>query len=144
VNSSDLHILIAEDEPSHALVIRRCLEREYPAACIEVVSSIHGYRDSIATATPTIALVDLNLSDGSAMELFADSAAPFTFPIVIMSSYASKQVAINAVKAGAMELVIKSPELFFSMPQLVEKTIHAWKLRLEENQAPQTPADPHS
>ena len=113
VNSSDLHILIAEDEPSHAVVIRRSLAREYPAARIEVVTSIHGYRESIAASRPTIALVDLNLSDGSALELLTDSGAPPAFPVVIMSSYASKQVAINAVKAGAMELVIKSPELFF-------------------------------
>jgi len=139
VNSSNLYILIAEDEPSHAVVIRRTLEREYPAARIEVVTSIHEYRERIAASTPSIALVDLNLSDGSALELLTDSAAAPAFPVVIMSSYASKQVAINAVKAGAMELVIKSPELFFSLARLVEKTVRAWELRLKENPASPTP-----
>ena len=64
MNSTELHILIAEDELSHAVIMRRRLEKEYPDARIDVVTSIRDYRSSIAAATPTIVLLDLNLADG--------------------------------------------------------------------------------
>ena len=137
MNSSDLHILIAEDEISHGVVLRRRLEREFPDARIEVVASIREYQDSIAAALPTIALLDLNLSDGSSLDMLKASAAPPTFPVVMMSSYASRQVLDDAVKAGAMDFILKTPEVFSSIADIVEKTVREWGLRQEKNGAPQ-------
>ena len=137
MNSSDLHILIAEDEISHGVVLRRRLEREFPDARIEVVASIRDYQDSIAAALPTIALLDLNLSDGSSLDMLKASAAPPTFPVVMMSSYASRQVLDDAVKAGAMDFILKTPEVFSSIADIVEKTVREWGLRQEKNGAPQ-------
>jgi len=133
VNSADLHILIAEDEISHAVIIRRRLEKEYPDARIEVVTSIHAYRNSIAVATPTIALLDLNLADGSTLDMLTALAVAPPFPVVIMSSYASKQVAAAAIQAGAMDFIIKSPEVFLSLAAIIEKTVREWALRQEKN-----------
>jgi len=137
LNSSDLHILIAEDEISHGVVLRRRLEREFPDARIEVVASIREYQNSIAAALPTIALLDLNLSDGSSLDMLKASAAPPTFPVVMMSSYASRQVLDDAVKAGAMDFILKTPEVFSSIADIVEKTVREWGLRQEKNGAPQ-------
>jgi len=137
VNSADLHILIAEDELSHAVVLRRRLEREFPDARIEVVASIREYQDSIAAALPTIALLDLNLGDGSSLDMLKASAAPPPFPVVMMSSYASRQVLDDAVKAGAMDFILKTPEVFSSIADIVEKTVREWSLRQEKNGAPQ-------
>ena len=137
MNSSDLHILIAEDEISHGVVLRRRLEREFPDARIEVVASIREYQNSIAAALPTIALLDLNLSDGSSLDMLKASAAPPTFPVVMMSSYASRQVLDDAVKAGAMDFILKTPEVFSSIADIVEKTVREWGLRQEKNGAPQ-------
>ena len=138
MNSSDLHILIAEDEISHGVVLRRRLEREFPDARIEVVTSIREYQNSIAAALPTIALLDLNLSDGSSLDMLKASAAPPTFPVVMMSSYASRQVLDDAVKAGAMDFILKTPEVFSSIADIVEKTVREWGLRQEKNGAPQS------
>jgi len=139
VNSADLYILIAEDEISHAVVIRRRLEKEYPDARIEVVASIRDYRNSIAAATPSIVLLDLNLIDGCTLDMLKASAAPPNFPMIIMSSYASKQVAADAVQAGAMDFIIKSPEVFISLADIVEKTVREWRLSLKTNGAQPPP-----
>jgi FixJ family two-component response regulator len=61
------------------------------------------------------------------------SAAPPPFPVVMMSSYASKQVAADAVQAGAMDFILKSPEVFSSIADIVEKTVREWDLRQEKN-----------
>jgi DNA-binding NtrC family response regulator len=131
VNNSDLHILIAEDEITHSIAIRRRLEKEYPQARIEVVTSIRDYRSSIAAATPSIVLLDLNLTDGSTLDMLTALADAPSFPVVMMSSYASKQVAADAVQAGVMDFIIKSPEVFMSIAEIVEKTVREWDLRPE-------------
>jgi len=130
VNSAVLHILIAEDEISHAVIIRRRLEKEYPDARIEVVASIREYRNSIAAATPSIVLLDLNLTDGSTLDMLKASADAPAFPVIMLSSYASKQVADDAVQAGAVDCIIKSPEVFSAIADIVEKTVREWGLRL--------------
>ena len=137
MNSTALYILIAEDEVSHAVIIRRRLEKEYPDARIEVVASIREYRNSIAAATPSIVLLDLNLTDGSTLDMLKASADAPAFPVIMLSSYASKQVADDAVQAGAVDCLIKSPEVFFAIAEIVEKTVREWELRLERNGEPQ-------
>lgn len=137
MNSTHLHILIAEDELSHAAILRRRLEKEYPDARIEVVASIREYQNSIASATPSIALVDLNLTDGCTLDMLKSSAAPPPFPLIMLSSYASRQVADDAVQAGAMDFIIKSPEVFLSLAVIVEKTLRDWGLRQAQNVAQQ-------
>ena len=133
MNSAFFHILIAEDELSHAVILRRWLEKEYPDARIEVVASIREYRNSIAAATPSIVLLDLNLTDGSTLDMLKASAAPPDFPVIMLSSYASKQVADDAVQAGAVDFIIKSPEVFLAIADIVGKTMREWGLRLEKN-----------
>jgi DNA-binding NtrC family response regulator len=134
VNVTDLHIVIAEDEQSHAVIMRRRLEREYPDARIEVVTSIRDYRNSIAVATPTIALLDLNLTDGCTLDMLTALGAAPTFPVVMLSSCATKQVAADAVQAGVMDFIIKSPEVFFAIADIVEKAVRAWGQRQEKNE----------
>ena len=131
--SPELYILIAEDELSHAVILRRRLEKEYPDARIEVVASICEYQNSIAAAQPTIALVDLNLTDGCTLDMLKASAAPPPFPLIMLSSYASRQVADDAVQAGAMGFIIKSPEVFLALAEIVDKTLRDWDLRQARN-----------
>ena len=132
MNCTGLHILIAEDEISHAGILRRRLEKEYPDARIEVVTSIRDYQNSITVDTPTIVLLDLNLTDGCTLDMLKASTPPL-FPVVMMSSYASKQVAADAVQAGAVDFIIKSPEVFLSIADIVEKTVREWYQRQEKN-----------
>ena len=132
MNSTPLYILIAEDELSHAVILRRRLEKEYPDARIEVVASIREYQNSVAAALPSIALVDLNLTDGCTLDMLKSSSPP-TFPLIMLSSYASRQVADDAVQAGAMDFIIKSPEVFLALAEIVEKTLRDWDLRQARN-----------
>ena len=127
MNGAALHILIGEDELSHAVIFRRRLEKKYPDARIEIVSSIHEFRNSISTATPSIALLDLNLTDGCTLDMLKNSAAPPQFPVIMFSSFASEQVAADARKAGVMDFIIKSPEIFLSIADIVEKTMREWE-----------------
>jgi DNA-binding NtrC family response regulator len=133
VSSTALHILIAEDEFTHVFAMRRILEKKLPDARIEVVGSIREYQNSIAAVSPTIVLLDLNLTDGCTLDMLKAASAPPPFPVIMLSSYAGKQVAEEAVQAGAVDFIIKSADLFASIADIVEKTVREWGVHHEIN-----------
>jgi DNA-binding NtrC family response regulator len=133
VNSTDLHILIVEDEFTHAFAMRRMLEKKLPDARIEVVSSIRDYENSIAVELPTIVFMDLNLTDGCTLDMLKAAPGPPPFPVIMLSSYAGKQVADEVVQAGAVDFIIKSADFFSSIADIVEKTVREWGQQHEKN-----------
>lgn len=128
MTDSKLNILVAEDEPAHAEAIRRTLQTSFPRACIDFVASIRDYLDHIAAATPTLAILDLNLTDGRTIELLTFPAVDAPFPIIIMTSNGSERVAADVIKRGALEYIVKSPDSFASIGATVEGALREWEL----------------
>jgi len=129
-----LHILIAEDEPGHSALIRRGLEKSFPDASIEVVTSIREFRKSVAASKPSIAILDLNLSDGCSIDLLTSPAPEVPFPVIMMTSFGSEQVAVDAIKAGAFDYIVKSPESFESIGANVAHALGKWTLIEEKRE----------
>lgn len=133
---SAIHILIAEDEISHATAIRRRLEKAYPKARIQVVAGIREYLDCIADHIPTLAIIDLNLPDGRTLDLLTAPAGDAPFPVIIMTSFGSEQLAVDAIKAGALDYIVKSTESFAAIDRTVAHALREWSL-IQENKCGQ-------
>jgi PAS domain S-box-containing protein len=80
---------------------------------------------------PHIALVDLNLPDGLALDILKSPAETGAFPVLVMTSYGNEQTAVEALKSGALDYVVKSPETFAAMPRTVERSLREWGLLQE-------------
>jgi signal transduction histidine kinase len=128
MNSEPLNILIAEDDPGHVAAIRRSLEKTYPDAAISVVSSVREYREYIASSIPSIAILDLNLRDGCSIELLNASAEEASFPTIIMTSFGSEQVAVDMIKRGALDYMVKSSDAFAAVGATIAGTLREWQL----------------
>ena len=126
-------ILIVEDEPAHVAAISRALKGSPLAVEIQVAKSLQEYRRLAAANQPDLALIDLHLPDGTAMEVltFPPEAAPF--PILVMTSYGSEQIAVDTIKAGALDYVVKSVENFAELPHTLGRARRQWNL-LQERQ----------
>jgi signal transduction histidine kinase/FixJ family two-component response regulator len=125
--SPSLNILIVEDEPAHAEAIRR--------ACVGSRARIAGnlveYRQAVTTEVPDIVLMDLNLPDGLALQELTVPAEDGPWPILVMTAHGDEQLAVAAMKAGALDYIVKSPEAFAGMLQTLERALREWRLRLE-------------
>jgi PAS domain S-box-containing protein len=130
-----LDILIVEDEPAHAEAIRRALlDAETPVE-IRVAQSLGEFRKAIATRPPTLVLLDLMLPDGRATDALIAPPEAGPFPMVLMTSHGDEQVAVSAIRNGALDYVVKSPDAFANMPRTVERTMREWKALQESRQA---------
>ena len=130
-----LRLLIVEDEAAHIAAIQRAFETGEPGTQIEVVGSLREFRQRSTAHSPDLALLDLNLPDGRAVEILSNPPETGPFPIMVMTSYGNEQLAVKAIKAGALDYVVKSAEAFATMPRTVERALREWKLLTERREA---------
>jgi C4-dicarboxylate-specific signal transduction histidine kinase len=100
-----------------------------------VAGTLKEYREIIGNRPPDVALLDLYLPDGRAVELLRAPPEDGPFPILVMTSFGSEQVAVEALKAGALDYVVKSPEAFVEMPRTVVRLLREWTLLQERKRA---------
>jgi DNA-binding NtrC family response regulator len=128
-------LLIVEDEAAHAAAIQRAFQTEEPGTQIAVMGTLREFRQHSAGHPPDLALLDLNLPDGRAVEILTSPPEAGPFPIMVMTSYGNEQLAVEAIKAGALDYVVKSAEAFAMMPRTVERALREWKLLTERREA---------
>jgi PAS domain S-box-containing protein len=129
-----LNILLAEDEPAHVEAIRRAFPSGGNGPYFQVARTLGEYRGIARTNPPDIALVDLNMPDGRAVDVIEWPPENNAFPVLIMTSYGDQQVAVEALKAGALDYIVKSPETFQNMPRIVDRALREWDLLLARRQ----------
>jgi PAS domain S-box-containing protein len=55
--------------------------------------------------------------------------------MLIMTSHGDEQAAVAAMKAGALDYIVKSPEAFADMPHILARVLSHWQLLQERQQA---------
>ena len=127
------HILVIEDEKDHADLIQRTLSRSTPPFRVSQAGTLAAGRALAEREPPDLALVDYRLPDGSGDEFV--SWAADRFPIILLTAFGNERTAVEAIKAGALDYVIKSAEMFADMAHLVERALRDWKNQHERKQA---------
>ena len=102
------HILLAEDEPAHAELIRRAFQTSPGRFRLEVVGTLGEARACLAQTTPDLVITDLRLPDGEGTELLSSGAGDQPYPLVVMTSQGDERAAVESIKAGALDYVVKS------------------------------------
>lgn len=137
-----ISLIILEDDPAHFALIQRVLTTNVftnnvlttstPANTavswqIHPVNSIAAFRELIQHKVPDIVLMDLRLGDGTALGIL-NSMTERTYPVVVMTSGGDEETAVQAIKAGALDYFIKSPENIASIPRILTRTLREWAL----------------
>lgn len=130
-----MKILIVEDERAHAEAIFRAFSTTIPDVEVRFCATLAEYRTSRAADPPDIVLIDLNLPDGSALDALTCPAEDGDFPVLIMTAHGNEEMAVAAMKAGALDYIVKSAQAFVCMPQSVERVMREWRLLKKHRQA---------
>jgi polar amino acid transport system substrate-binding protein len=131
MNDNPMSILLAEDESAHATAIHRAFENAGKKVQISVAGTLAEFRRIAQENPPDIAIMDLNLPDGRAVDALTWPPEAGPFPILLMTSYGNEHVAVEAIKAGALDYIVKSAEAFVEMPRTVERALREWNLLRE-------------
>ena len=133
--TEQIRLLIVEDDAGHAEAIRRAFKAANTGVVIQIAGTLGEYRQIAASDPPNIVLMDLNLPDGRAVEQLTYPPENGVFPIIIMTACGNEQMAVEAMKAGAIDYMVKSPEAFTAMPRAVDRALREWNLLQERKNA---------
>lgn len=136
MNHESPYILLIEDEPAHADLLRHAFGRAEDEVHLEVLGSLAAARESLEAALPDLLIADVMLPDGHGTDLLPADPGEKRFAAIIMTSHGSEQVAVDALKAGADDYVVKSPDALAQMPRTAARVLREWRLR-QEHQAAQ-------
>ena len=135
MDKKQICVLLLEDEAAHAEAIRRALESSAGDLKVHIVGSLKEFRDYIAANTPDIALLDMVLPDGNGIDLLRSTPESNAFPMLILTSHGNEKAAVDALKAGALDYVVKSPEVFADLPRILTRNLNQWTLIQQRKQA---------
>lgn len=133
------NILVVEDEEAHVELIRRAFANHTDRFHLTVVGSLAQARANLTTLSnhhqPDLVITDLLLPDGQGVELLPPVEESLAFPLVVMTSHGNEQVAVEAMKAGALDYIVKSATTLADMPHVAERTLREWAHITERKRA---------
>jgi DNA-binding response OmpR family regulator len=126
-------ILLVEDEESHAKVIRRVFEEDSPDWLIHHISNISDaikWLELNKDRPPMLVVSDYRLPDGNGLELAKNAQSPdeVGFPLIILTGVGSEKLAVQTIKSGAMDYIVKSGEELRQLPRIAVHVIREWDL----------------
>ncbi|MFO0684382.1 MAG: response regulator [Sandaracinus sp.] len=127
--SASRTILLVEDDTAHVELARRAIERSEGLG-IRVVGSIASARAALAEGGVDLVLADLRLPDGSGLDLLDQST-----PVVVQTSQGDEARAVAAMKGGALDYCVKSPEMYRDLPVTIERALNAATNLVERRKA---------
>ena len=122
-----IHILLIEDDLAHAELIQRAFEDRGDEVKLTIAHSLTEARAFLDKFQPELIIADWRLPDGDSSELLLDDPDKPTPPIIIMTSYGSERNAVNVIKSGALDYIVKSSESMTDMPHIAERAIEQWE-----------------
>src|SRR5712692_7222888 len=122
----ETHVLLIEDNPGDADLVRLRLVEGEPQLRVECVSRLSEALECLGKETPSLVLLDLNLPDSRGADTFRKimEKAP-NVPVVILSGQDDEALAIKAVHQGVQDYLVKgdvsSKQLERAMRYAVER-----------------------
>jgi PAS domain S-box-containing protein len=132
-----LKILLVEAERTQADAFRNAFEVLSDSFDITVVRTLREALDRLRHGYPDLVVASLHLPDGKGTDLLGSQKGGTSFPLVVVTASGSEREAVQAIKAGALDYVVKTPESLADMPNIIRRALREWDHRVRRQKAGQ-------
>jgi RNA polymerase sigma factor (sigma-70 family) len=121
-----VRILVVEDNDAHATLIERSFQKATFPCELKVVSSLKGARAAIPQFEPGLLIVDYLLGDGQGIDLIPADWETAPYPVVFLTSHGNEELAVEVLKSGALDYIVKSDVTLSDMPHIAQRALREW------------------
>ncbi len=100
-------ILLVEDSPGDASLIRACLTNRFPDTTSHWVETLETALQALSVGSYDCVLLDLGLPDGEGIGIYDQVAACTRAPVVILTGRDDEELALNLIQRGAADYLAK-------------------------------------
>ena len=120
-------ILIVEDNPGHADLIVRAFKNHQNLEIV-LVENVNDAKNAIEHNDVDLIISDWVLPDGKGLEVFSlENEQNPTLPFILLTSQGNEELAVKALKNGAMDYVVKSKQSFENLPAIAVRAWREWQ-----------------
>lgn len=125
-------LLLVEDNSRHAGLIRDQLQVDLPEVEIGIADGVRAAREALALRTFDLVVLDFRLPDGDGLEILRDLRhAGRPEAVVFVTTSTSAEIAVEAMKIGADDYVVKEEGYVSILPFVVREVLDRSRLRRE-------------
>jgi len=119
-----LHVLLVDPDPGAAALVRQDLATAEASVRLTPVGSLRAALAALRAGAPSCAVTELELPDAPGPEAVRRlrGARP-GLPVVVLTSAGSTELAVAAMKHGAIDYVRKGPEASLALPLAVRAAV---------------------
>jgi len=127
-----LTLVIIEDEDAHFSLMKRAITKEFPHASVHHFQEANTCLERLDRIIPTVIITDYLLPGMNGIGfLEALSQKDRDIPVIMITGQGDENVAVRAMKLGAVDYLVKSGDFFTLLPTVIEKVVR--KNRLEQS-----------
>ena len=124
--------LVVDDDPDHALLIRRTLERQEPPIGVTVARDGAACLEALGTRPWSLILLDYSLPRMTGIDVLVEiRRRGVSVPVVIVTGQGDERVAVQAMKAGATDYLMKTTGYLATLPTVISKVLQQHELTQE-------------
>jgi signal transduction histidine kinase/DNA-binding response OmpR family regulator len=131
-SESAVRILLVEDHADQAELIRRALERQLPGSEVTVTNRGAECLKSLDEAAYDLLILDYSLPDVNGLVLLREIKAwKHRLPVVMVTGQGDERIAVEAMKRGAADYIIKTGSYLTALPAVIQKAIEQERIQRE-------------
>ncbi len=116
------HVLYAEDDPVVATFVGECFARAGWTDSLEVVTTGRACLDRMTRGGVDVLLLDLKLPDSDGLHILGELAMRGDpTPVVIVSAHGQTKMAVEALRAGAVDCIDKGSAQFLQIAEVASR-----------------------
>lgn len=128
------HILMVEDNPNHYKILQRFIKKSGKNIEVDHVETAPEFFNVFLAKNYDLLMLDYNLAQFTGLGILEKlSGMGVTTPIIMVTQQKDPEIAIKAMKLGAVDFIIKSKENFKDLPEKIIAYIGDYESEIEKS-----------
>jgi len=134
-DSARRHILILEEEDRYTKPVQSGFGRAAGEYRLSLVRTVKEAREVLERDPPDLIIADWLLPDGRGIDILPRRNGRVTTPLIIMTRHGDAKLAVQLMKSGAIDYIVKSDLTFSDLPHIAGRALREWENIQERKRA---------